>query len=272
MLLNSNKNLINVNKRDLMIEFLLNFCNCAKLKTVQEKYSTEVLVPHCYPVEYKEIYELYQFENFINEKNLTLPLIIKYSGPRTDFNHLLITIITPEGLSNYVEFFKNYAKGFKDEISMVIQSYVNHGGYVIKLYRISDKAVIYLRPSLPDVTEELTKTCEEYSKGYYQIYTNDLVTPEYKKFWMKLSNNDKIKISKNDEFLDKIAKLFEDYSEMSLFGLDFLYDIKENKYYVVDVNYFPGYKELVPEFNDVIIDHVVKYFKIFKENGKIFNI
>lgn len=270
-LINSCSSLPVVTQRDSMSQFLQNFCQDEKTKHICENYHTKLFLPTCYSVELKNVYEYSSFTSFLTEKNLKLPVIIKYTGPRTDFNHLLINIINDQGIQNYIEFMKNYAKGYEDKISMLIQSYVNHGGYVFKLYRVNDQAYIYSRPSLPDASEELTHYCEEYKNGFFKIYTNELFTDEYTSFWKKLSSNEKVCSSINRDFLKTISTNFENYSKMTLFGLDFLYDIINKNYYLIDVNFFPGYKELINEFNDILINHIISYYNKFKENGKIFD-
>jgi hypothetical protein len=270
-MINSCVNLPVVTQRYSMSEFLQNFCMDEKTKDICDKHNTQLFLPTCHSVDLKEVYDYTNFKSFLNEKNLKLPVIIKYTGPRSDFNHLLINIITEDGIQNYIEFMKNYAKGYEDKISMLIQSYVNHGGYVFKLYRVNDDAYIYSRPSLPDASEELTRSCQEYKNGFFKIYTNDLFTEEYTNFWKKLSSNEKVCSSIDREFLKTISTNFENYSKMSLFGLDFLFDIENKHYYLIDVNFFPGYKELINEFNGILIDHCISYFKKFKENGKIFD-
>jgi hypothetical protein len=73
---------------------------------------------------------------------------------------------------------------------MVVQRYVNHGGYVMKVYRVSNSALVYPRPSLPDASEDLITTYEEYKNGFYKLSTSDLLSPEYINFWyiIKLIN------------------------------------------------------------------------------------
>jgi len=43
-----------------------------------------------------------------------------------------------------------------------------------------------------------------------------------------------------------------------MFGLDLIYCYTKNEYYLVDLNYFPGYKELIMDFNELLIEHVIK--------------
>jgi hypothetical protein len=137
----------------------------------------------------------------------------------------------------------------------------------MKLYSINETGYIYFRPSLPDVSDSLIEKYEEYRLGYYKISTDQLLSKSYKAFWEKLyqSNEDSVQKHVNQEYLREIAKLFEDFSETTLFGLDFLYDYNNNIYYLVDCNIYPGYKELFKELNAILTEHIVKQYRKFKK-------
>lgn len=246
-------------KRDSMLEMLNSFCTRQSVHDLNIEFQTKMVIPHSYCTKLTDVYELKQFKEFLVEKNLKLPLIIKYSGPTTKFNHMMINIITEEGLINYIEYMKNIAKDIEDKVTMLVQTFVNHGGYVLKLYRINKESFVYLRPSLPDVSEELVKKYDEYKDGFMKIETTQLLSSEYIKFWEKLSNDSNLNKHINREYLDRISLDFEKFSGLTLLGLDFLYDLEKNEYSLVDANCYPGYKEMTDSLNGILISHVVKY-------------
>jgi hypothetical protein len=43
--------------------------------------------------------------------------------------------------------------------------------------------MIYFRPSLPDVSEELVGKYEEYQQGFFKISTDELLSTKYLDFW-----------------------------------------------------------------------------------------
>jgi len=69
------------------------------------------------------------------------------------------------------------------DVDLVIQTYVNHGGYVIKIYFANNRGYSYFRPSLPDVCDELLQKFEEYKLGYYRIATDELLSHDFVTFW-----------------------------------------------------------------------------------------
>lgn len=240
-------------ERNQMLKYMNDF--------ITELKEPKVKVPLSYSVKLLDVYEYDQFITFMKEKNLKLPIILKYEGPEARYNHLIINIITDTGLKNYISFMKDFAKGNESKITQIVQSFVNHGGYVIKGYYINGKSYFYYRPSFPDVSEDLVSKYDEYSRGFYQTTTSDLVKDKFKEFWKKISKNSKIKEVVDEQFMDSIMKKHKNKSEDTLFGMDFLFDCKEGIYYVIDVNQFPGYKELIPEFNEIITEHTILFTK-----------
>ena len=59
--------------------------------------------------------------------------------------------------------------------------------------------------------------------------------------------------------MNSVMEKHEKKSKDTLFGIDFLFDYQHNVYYIVDINQFPGYKELIPEFNTIITEHCLMY-------------
>ena len=102
---------------------------------------------------------------------------------------------------------------------------------------------------------------DEYSRGFFQTTTSDLIKDKFKEFWKKITKNSKIKELVDEKFMDSIMQKHRVKSGDTLFGIDFLFDFEGGIYYVIDVNQFPGYKELIPEFNDIITEHTILYTK-----------
>jgi glutathione synthase/RimK-type ligase-like ATP-grasp enzyme len=71
----------------------------------------------------------------------------------------------------------------------------------------------------------------------------------------------------DENLLSKIGEKFEQFSGDSLVGLDFLLDmdnLENKKYYLIDVNQFPGYKELNKDFGEIIQEHILYYVNLNK--------
>lgn len=238
-------------EREKMINYMQEFS--------KEVNDLKVQLPVSYSVKLTDVYEYNQFKSFMEEKNLQLPIILKYSGPNEKYNHLIINIITEKGLQNYISFIKDFSKGNEDKITLIVQRFVNHGGYVIKGYYIKGKSYFFYRPSFPDVSEDLVSKYEEYSRGFFQTTTSDLVKDAFKNFWKKITKKNDLKSIVDETYMNSVMEKHEKKSKDTLFGIDFLFDYQHNVYYIVDINQFPGYKELIPEFNTIITEHCLMY-------------
>ena len=237
--------------RGLQINMITNF--------VKKINSNKMILPKSFEESYLNINTFEKFQEYIKKNNLSYPLMLKFTGDKPKYDHLIINIICEEGLKNFVEYFKEYSfKDNKDKIKIVIQQFVNHGGYVIKLYRINDKSYFYYRPSFPDSKLENINKFEEYKRGFLELSTSELVSKNYKEFWKKVNGvNDNYKNNVDEKFLSDIGKNFENFSGDSLVGLDFILDMEKRIYYLIDVNQFPGYKELSNEFGQILLEHVI---------------
>ena len=251
----------NLDNKDIYLkrELMINFMN----ELTKEFNDSKILIPHSLSVNYKEVYEYDQFKSFMEKNKLNFPLMLKFEGPTKNYNHLMINIINDEGLKNYIEYMKNYSKGKENEIREIIQSFINHGGYVIKMYRINKKNYYFYRPSFPDVSEDLIDKFEEYKRGFFETFTTLLTKDEFKNFWEKIGRKKNIKEEigeKGENYLSLISEKFEEKTKDTLFGLDFIYDYQKKEYYLIDMNQFPGYKELIPLMNNILTEHITMYY------------
>ena len=263
--INSLKDIDAFYHRHLMSDYMNNFCNESlntNLKEVNEKLGTKSYVPVLKTVDLKDVCEEEKLFEFLEINKLELPLIIKHSGP-VEFCHLLVCIVSKGGIKNYLDFVKEKAKLYNiNDISLVIQHFVNHGGYFIKLFYINGKSFPYVRPSLPDLSPDLENTTEKFKHGFYSFITDDLLTKSYLDFWKgQQLKSVKIEDLISRDYLQGVCDSFKNFSGISMFGLDLIYNYSENIYYLVDMNYFPGYKELKMDFSDLMIQHVVKIKK-----------
>ena len=79
-------------------------------------------------------------------------------------------------------------------------------------------------------------------------------------FRSKFKNKEELQGLVNLEYLNKISDVFQDFSDKTLFGLDYIYDFTNKIYYLIDCNNFPGYKELDKEFNTYLTRHVLFFY------------
>ena len=236
--------------RTLQINLIKNF--------IKELKSDKMLFPKTIEEPYLNIDTYEKFINILNKNNLAFPLILKFSGDHIKYDHLYINILCEDGLKNFIEYFKNYtSKSNKEKIKIVIQQFINHGGYIIKLYRIQRTSYFYYRPSFPDSKIEYINKYERYKRGFLELTNSTIISLEYKEFWEKVNGiNNNYKNYVDEKFLSFVGDYYEEYSGDSLFGLDFILDIEKGIYYLIDANGLPGYKELYDNMGEILVNHI----------------
>ena len=214
-------------------------------------------------------------ENLNNHQNLSeLKKIISNQNSELDFPfmikpinceyHEMRLILNEEGLS---EIFLNDNK-YKEFIlkckEFIIQKYINHGGEMIKTFCINGQSYEFIRPSIPNLVSENT---EKFSKFGECKLTNELIYQSKKNnFFGEQSNESNIdKILENKfKIVNKITLLFLEKTKITLFGLDFLYDSINDIFYILEINYFPSYRELGDKINSEFDKHVIKFYNKYK--------
>ena len=233
------------------------------------KYKEKIFLPKSKEELYNKIDTFEKFNEFMNANELKFPLMLKFSGEKEKYDHLIINIVCESGLKNFIDYFREYTKqDSKEKIKIVLQQFINHGGYIIKLYRIANKSYFFYRPSFPDSKIEFINKFHEYKRGFLELTTNKLVSKEYKSFWEIVNGiNDDYNKNVDENLLSKIGEKFEQFSGDTLNGLDFLLDMEnfeDKKYYLIDVNQFPGYKELNKDMGEILQEHLLYYLNLNK--------
>jgi hypothetical protein len=235
--------------RGLLVNLMKNF--------LKEIGSKELILPTTYEVSYPNIDTYSKINSFLSRNNLEYPIMLKFDGPDPRYDHLQANIINDKGLKNFISYFRGFVgNDDKQKIKVIVQQFIQHGGYLIKLYRIKRTNYIYYRPSLPDIKEDMMNKCQEYKKGFFKFETKDMGTQKFKDFWKRINGeNNTFKDNVNERFLGKVAAQYADTYGDSLLGLDFIMDVKKGIYYLIDINPFPAYSELYNEMNQVFAEH-----------------
>lgn len=134
---------------------------------------------------------------------------------------------------------------------IVLQEFVNHGGVIFKVYVVGEYVKCVKRKSLPDVSEEKLASLED-SLSFCQISnltTEERNDDEYCKM-MHLEDAE----MPPQRFIAELARGLRRAMKLNLFNFDVIRDSKfGNKYFVIDINYFPGYAKM-PSYESVLTD------------------
>ncbi|CAN1811790.1 Inositol-tetrakisphosphate 1-kinase 1 [Linum perenne] len=187
-----------------------------------------------------------EFELSSNEliKELGFPLIAKpLLANGTFLSHKMYQIFDKEGLEELKD----------SQTPFVIQEFVNHGGVIFKVYVAGGQVQCVKRKSLPDITIEKLGT-SDLLKGYIpfaQISSSNLDDEKDVEFEMP-----------PEGLMEEVAHGLKEEMGINLFNFDVIRDARDdNRYLVIDINYFPGYAKM-PNYESMLTD----FFLVLKRN------
>ena len=164
--------------------------------------------------------------------NLRFPLLAKPKlGGSKESAHLMRLVTNPEALVGVA-------------VPCLLQEYINHGAVVYKVYALGDHLEVTARTSSRDI-----KPNENFVLNFQSQKSS-----EENGLWDHTVDLKHVKIP-YDKFMQCSAALRRDLN-LHLIGFDILID-KEGNFWIVDVNYFPGYKmieKLEEKFFNFLVD------------------
>lgn len=178
-----------------------------------------------------------------DDLNLKFPVIAKsLVADGSAKSHQMYLVLNREGL---------HKLEMEMEPPLVLQQFVNHGGVVFKVYVVGDYVNCVKRASLPDYFNWDTNLS---LVSFAQI--SNLPTPTTKP---EVEEADPMPPL---SFLTDLAKALRDALKLHLFNFDVIRDTSMSKrspdhhYYVIDINYFPGYAKM-PSYENVFTDFLL---------------
>lgn len=131
---------------------------------------------------------------------------------------------------------------------LVLQEFVNHGGVIFKVYVVGDYVKCVRRKSLPDVSEKNLESIKG-SMTFSQV-SNISNQDKEEKYYEELEEAE----MPPRKFVTEIARGLRRVMGLHLFNFDMIRDVKVgNHYFVIDINYFPGYAKM-PNYETVLTD------------------
>jgi hypothetical protein len=223
-------------------------------EVIKEKYGVVLKVPNSKELDIQADdsratirSKLIDISNAIN-----YPYIIK---PDPCSEHSLFLIISEEGLHKFLDDEKLYKYN-----KYLVQEFIPHDGLMFKNYYLNHKSLSIVRPSIPNL-EGKNLEIKHFEDKCMKFHNEYLYAKEDQSFFGNIEiNNDVTKLI-NYELFDHLAKLFYEIQGLSLFGLDYLYDHKSSSYYILEVNYFPSYREFGSSLQTEFNNHVISYYK-----------
>ncbi|KAL9225671.1 hypothetical protein vseg_001565 [Gypsophila vaccaria] len=135
------------------------------------------------------------------------------------------------------------------EPPLVLQEFVNHGGVMFKVFIVGDAIKVVRRFSLPNVSKrELSKTSGVFRFPRVSCAVASADDADLDPSVAELPPR---------PLLEKLAKGLRRRLGLRLFNLDMIREYGcRDKYYVIDINYFPGYGKM-PEYEHIFTDFLL---------------
>nr|POE58229.1 inositol-tetrakisphosphate 1-kinase 5 [Quercus suber] len=209
------------------------------------------------------VYESENLMDLIGEVGLKFPLIAKpVLADGSAESHEMFLVLNKNGL-----------KKLKKPI--VMQEFVNHGGVIFKVYVAGEHVKCVKRRSLLDISEEkLNNMAEGEGEGEGLLLLSQASNLVVKNEVEGCCSEVKKVVARNEEdkccseveklvekakmpplkFVMELAKGLRVAMGLRLFNFDLVRDSRDgNRYFVIDINYFPGYVKM-PEYESVFVD------------------
>ena len=152
-------------------------------------------------------------------ESLRFPLLAKPKGAASSTEaHLMKLATKPEQLIGI-------------PTPALLQEYINHNGVVFKIYALGDLIEVGARPSSRNIQPGES----------VDINFNSQKMTEKNGFWTEQRDLSNVPIPLDD--FTRMSAILRKEMNMELIGFDILIDEHKN-YWIVDLNYFPGYKNI----------------------------
>lgn len=141
-----------------------------------------------------------------------------------------------------------------DDVGIVVQEFISeHGGVLFKVYAIGDRFEVQTRSSV----QHSPRNCKQ---GYFYFDSQrdgckDSISLAFDPRTGQSKQTRAVKPS--EHVVKRILKCLGAELQLSLIGVDVLYDVDRNCFVIVDVNYLPGYRGAT-QAHKWLLDHIVK--------------
>ena len=171
--------------------------------------------------------------NHGDDSTLSLPLIVKpLIAAGTKQSHNMLIALHESALS-------------KLPPKSIVQEFVNHDATLYKVYVLGDLVNVYKRHSLPNLPSDLSEVTKDMVE-----FDSQRPYPKLKDFGIDIAETSDCNLCRNTDFavteeeITPVVEVLKEAFGLELFGFDILMGSDRGECFVVDVNYFPSYKEV----------------------------
>lgn len=156
----------------------------------------------------------------------------------------------------YANILMESAHTIRKEDVILAQEYVqNHGGQVFKVYGVKEHIEMKIRSSLPD------NACGM-KEGYFSFDSQHMKpsSPQFPGPIGHRSGSSKAMIPSWSLLMDIVSRIRKEVP-ISMIGIDVVYDVTQTCFSIVDVNYFPSFRNINDVFEWILEDICSKFWE-----------
>ncbi|SAM02648.1 hypothetical protein [Absidia glauca] len=191
---------------------------------------------------------------------LSFPIMCKRRSACSSTEAHQMTILPSQ---TYLDSTQKWTKHYGDTEPLVLQRFIQHDGVIVKIYVADGQINVSTRPSFINVTPQ-TGVIHFDSQMLPKQFEKTVPTSSCPQdvHNVVMSSDTRNVQTQKEALLDhirlqQIATLLQDHLGLTFFGFDVLMESGTNDYYVVDVNYFPSFKN-VPHFQSTFVSILKK--------------
>lgn len=171
--------------------------------------------------------------------NVEFPIVCKKNVAHGSASHKMCIIFNEDGLKDV-------------DPPCVVQTFVDHGALLYKIYVIADKYHIVERPSLKNFAQDIWSENQTIHFDSHDISSGGVTRSKL----TTLGPDDVQACPLDTTLIKKLTKQLSEEIQLTMFGMDIIVCPATQKHYVIDVNVFPGY-DGVEDYLDTLTNHVV---------------
>ncbi|KAJ8655147.1 hypothetical protein O0I10_009182 [Lichtheimia ornata] len=134
---------------------------------------------------------------------------------------------------------------------VILQEFIPHDGVLVKVYfAYPDHVFIFFRPSFKNIDQGFSKALFFDSQKLPKAF--DPESSEQRHIVTDPAARDAVEAKVDPTRIQRIAAHLQRQLRLTFFGFDVLLESTTGEYHVIDVNYFPSFKE-VDDFPDIFI-------------------
>ncbi|KAI5076608.1 hypothetical protein GOP47_0008673 [Adiantum capillus-veneris] len=228
------------------------------LSTLERPSSTRIRAPR-----YKRVLSFQNVDplGVLKDCNLLLPVIVKpQMACGISHAHTMAVVFKEEGFLNLAV-----------PVPSTIQEYIDHGSRLYKFYIIGEKVFYSTRKSTPNAAK-LTGSASDSNIPAAIVFDSLKSLPKHFIEDDKAISDHSLPSDETDDGLDfqlvfAAAAWLREKLKLTIFGFDVVIEMNSNDHVIIDVNYFPTFKDIddqksIPAFWDALL----KAYTLHKES------